>query len=300
MPGAVNLVNHTDLSQYLIAPDPGAARLTRAVRGIDHNGAPMDISVVEERPLTIFLNGREIVTAMTIGDYPEYLALGFLRNQGMLSTADTITGIDYDEELETVVVRTEVVTDFEAKLAKKTRTSGCAVGTVFGDMMEGLEGLQLPEGKVRTSWLYALAHQINTTPSLYLEAGAIHGTVLCQQDKPLVYMEDVGRHNAVDKIAGWMLLEGAEAADKILYTTGRLTSEMVIKTAMMGIPVLASRSGFTAWGVDIAREVGLTLIGRMRGKRFVCLSGDGRLDWDADPDNVAEEPGKSRRKGAGK
>ena len=155
----------------------------------------------------------------------------------------------------------------------------------------------LPAAELRMSWLYALAARINRTPSLYLEAGAIHGTVLCQEDRPLVYMEDVGRHNAVDKIAGWMLSENQSAADKILYTTGRLTSEMVIKTAMMGIPVLASRSGFTAWGVEIAREVGLTLIGRMRGQRFVCLAGEDRLVRDADPASIAAEDSKLRRKG---
>ncbi|WP_411889265.1 formate dehydrogenase accessory sulfurtransferase FdhD [Yoonia sp. SDW83-1] len=288
-----------DISDYLIAPVPGAARLTRAVTGTDQNGQAVDLNVVEERPLTIFLNGQEIVTAMTIGDYPEYLALGFLRNQGMLREGEAIKGVDYDEELETVVVRTEGTTTFEDKLKKKTRTSGCAVGTVFGDMMEGLEGVVLPDVQVKTSDLYALAAQINRTPSLYLEAGAIHGTVLCQGARPLVYMEDVGRHNAVDKIAGWMLSERVSAADKLLYTTGRLTSEMVIKTALMGIPVLASRSGFTAWGVEIAQQVGLTLIGRMKGQRFVCLAGEDRLVRDADPAQVADEPRKSRRKGSG-
>ncbi|MFG5383921.1 formate dehydrogenase accessory sulfurtransferase FdhD [Yoonia sp. R2-816] len=288
-----------DISDYLIAPEPGAARLTRAVTGTDQNGQAVDLNVVEERPLTIFLNGQEIVTAMTIGDYPEYLALGFLRNQGMLRDGEVIKGVDYDEELETVVVRTEGTTTFEDKLKKKTRTSGCAVGTVFGDMMEGLEGVVLPDVQVKTSDLYALAAQINRTPSLYLEAGAIHGTVLCQGARPLVYMEDVGRHNAVDKIAGWMLSERVSADDKLLYTTGRLTSEMVIKTALMGIPVLASRSGFTAWGVEIAQQVGLTLIGRMKGQRFVCLAGEERLLRDADPAQVADEPRKSRRKGSG-
>ncbi|MGJ8628833.1 MAG: formate dehydrogenase accessory sulfurtransferase FdhD [Sulfitobacter sp.] len=286
-----------NLSDYLIAPDPGAARLTRAVQGFDHTGARTEIRVVEERPLTIFLNAQEIVTAMTIGDYPAYLALGFLRNQGMLRDSENIIGVDYDEELETVVVRTARATDYEDKIRRKTRTSGCAVGTVFGDMMEGLEGVTLPQTSVRTSWLYTLSAKINRTPSLYLEAGAIHGTVLCAGDRPLVYMEDVGRHNAVDKIAGWMLSEGTTAQDKILYTTGRLTSEMVIKTAMMGIPVLASRSGFTAWGVEIANQVGLTLIGRMKGKRFVCLAGEDRLMRDADPDAVADEPRKFGRKG---
>lgn len=292
------MATEDDLSGYLIAPDPTAARLTRAVTGVDHDGRTTEISVVEERPLTIFLNGQEIVTAMTIGDYPEYLALGFLRNQGMLREGEAVRGVEYDDDLETVVVRTDGQTSYEEKLKKKTRTSGCAVGTVFGDMMEGLEEVRLPDLQVKTSDLYALAARINRTPSLYLEAGAIHGTVLCRAAQPLVYMEDVGRHNAVDKIAGWMLSEGVSADDKTLYTTGRLTSEMVIKTALMGIPVLASRSGFTAWGVEIAREVGLTLIGRMRGKRFVCLSGEERLMRDADPDAVPEEARQSRRKGA--
>jgi len=265
---------------------------------MDHAGAVTRISVVEERPLTIFLNGQEIVTAMTIGDYPEYLALGFLRNQGMLSEGETVLGVDHDDELETVVVRTDGTTSYEEKLQKKTRTSGCAVGTVFGDMMEGLEGVTLPQLELRSSDLYALAAKIHRTPSLYLEAGAIHGTVLCRGARPLVYMEDVGRHNAVDKIAGWMRAERVAAHDKTLYTTGRLTSEMVIKTAMMGIPALASRSGFTAWGVEIARQVGLTLIGRLRGRRFVCLAGEERLLRDADPASVAEENVRHRRKSA--
>lgn len=284
--------------EFLIAPDPSAPRLTRAVTGLDHEGEAVEIRVVEERPLTIFMNAQEIVTAMTIGDRPEYLAVGYLSNQNMLLPDDEITAVDYDEELETVVVRTARRTDYEEKLKKKTRTSGCAVGTVFGDMMEALEGKRLPAAPLRASWLYRLAHKINTAPSLYLEAGAIHGAVLCQEDRPLVYMEDVGRHNAVDKIAGWMRLEGVGGADKIFYTTGRLTSEMVIKCALMGVPALASRSGFTAWGVEIARQVGLTLIGRMRGKRFVCLSGAERLIFDADLATVPDEPAKSRRKGA--
>jgi FdhD protein len=280
----MQLATREDISDYIIAPDPDGAGLSTAVQGIDHNGIVQEINVVTERPLTIFLNSQEIVTAMTIGDHPKYLALGFLRNQGMLGDADDVIRVDYDDDLETVVVRTRSKTTYEEKLKKKTRTSGCAVGTVFGDMMEGLEGVVLPDLKVKTSDLYVLASKINRTPSLYLTAGAIHGTVLCQGAAPLVYMEDVGRHNAVDKIAGWMLSEGVHAGDKVLYTTGRMTSEMVIKTAMMGIPVLASRSGFTAWGVEIARQVGLTLIGRMRGKRFICLS--------------CEEPRKSGRKGA--
>lgn len=285
-----------DRSDYLIAPLPDRPGLSRSVTGYDHTGKETTISVVEERPLTIYLNSHEIVTAMTIGDYPEYLALGFLSNQGMLADADDVTGVQYDEEIQTIVVRTASQTTYEDKLKKRIRTSGCAVGTTFGDIMDGLEGLTLPACTVRASHLYTLAHKINTTPSLYLTAGAIHGTVLCKDDRPLVYMEDVGRHNAVDKIAGWMLSERAAVADKILYTTGRLTSEMVIKTAKMGIPVLVSRSGFTAWGVEIANQIGLTLIGRMRGRRFVCLAGEERLIRDADPNNIPEEQSRSGRK----
>jgi len=208
----------------LIAPNPQAKGLTRQVAGLDHLGAEISLNVVEERPLTIWLNGQEIVTAMTIGDYPEYLAQGFLSNQGMLTKDEIVEAVDFDAELETVVVRTNRPTNYEAKLKKKTRTSGCAVGTVFGDIMEGIEGLCLPPALLRTSWLYSLSHQINQMPSLYLSAGAIHGTVLCLRDAPLVYMEDVGRHNAVDKVAGWMRATQTSGADKILYTTGRLTS----------------------------------------------------------------------------
>ena len=281
----------------LIAPNPQEKGLTRQVAGLDHLGAEISLNVVEERPLTIWLNGQEIVTAMTIGDYPEYLAQGFLSNQGMLAKEEIVQSVDFDAELETVVVRTNRPTNYEAKLQKKTRTSGCAVGTVFGDIMEGIEGLRLPPAQLKTSWLYSLSRQINQLPSLYLSAGAIHGTVLCLRDEPLVYMEDVGRHNAVDKVAGWMRATQTSGADKILYTTGRLTSEMVIKCALMGIPVLASRSGFTAWGVELAEQVGLTLIGRMRGQRFQCLSGQERLVFDADP-SMEEEDRKHRRKSA--
>src|SRR5512143_2769644 len=240
-----------DGDSYIIRPNPLDPRLTERVSGVDQTGARIDTSVTVERALTIFLNSQEIVTAMTIGDYPKYLAIGYLLNQNMLKTTDTITSVDYDEDLAVVVVRTKRKTNYEKKLKKKVQTSGCAQGTVFGDLMEALEDVSMPQAELRTSWLYALTHKINTTPSLYLEAGAIHGCVLAQRDEPLVYMEDVGRHNAVDKIAGWMFREKVPAADKIFYTTGRLTSEMVIKTVRMGIPILISRAGFPAWGVEL-------------------------------------------------
>ena len=285
------------MQEFTVRPQPDNPRLTRAVAGIDHEGRPIEATVVMERPLTLFLNGREIVTMMTIGDHPDYLAVGYLLNQNMLRPGDRITGIDYDDELETVVVRTDRETDFEDKLRKKTLTSGCAQGTVFGDLMEKFEEVRLdPDAVLRTSWLYALTRKINTAPSLYLAAGAIHGCVLCEEDRPLLYMEDVGRHNAIDKIAGYMHLHGVSPRGKIFYTTGRLTSEMVIKTVQMGIPILISRSGFTAWGVDLARQAGLTLIGRAKGKRFIALSGSERIVFDTDLRAVASEHPRFSRK----
>jgi FdhD protein len=283
---------------YLVRPDPADPRLSERVTGIDETGGKVETSVVVERPLTIFLNSQEIVTAMTIGDYPEYLAIGFLLNQNMLKPDDVVTGVDYDDDLAVAVVRTERTTNYEQKMKKKVQTSGCGQGTVFGDLMEVIENAKLPKSELRTSWLYSLTNKINTTPSLYLEAGAIHGCVLAQEDRPLVYMEDVGRHNAVDKIAGWMFQEKVSPGDKIFYTTGRLTSEMVIKTVRMGIPILVSRSGFTAWGVELARKAGLTLIGRARGKRFVALAGEDRIKFDQDLNYIEEESAKHRRKGA--
>ena len=280
-----------------VRPDPADPRLTRRVTGLDQNGAPIETSVTMERPLILYLNGQEIVTMMTILDRPEDLAVGYLLNQGMLRAEDRLTGVDYDDDLGVVVVRTEAPTDFEAKLKKKTLTSGCAQGTAFGDLMEGFASVRLStEVKLRTSDLYRLLHRINTIPSLYLEAGAIHGCALAAADQPLCYMEDVGRHNAVDKIAGWMFRQGISGEDKIFYTTGRLTSEMVIKTVRMGIPILLSRSGFTAWGVELAREANLTLIGRCKGKRFVALAGESRIVFDADPAYVPEESAKHWRK----
>jgi FdhD protein len=285
-------------NSYLVRPDPLDERLTQRVEGVDQAGERIDTRVTVERALTIFLNGQEIVTAMTINDYPEYLALGYLLNQRMLLSDDVVTGVEYDEELAVVVVRTARKTNYEKKLRKKVQTSGCAQGTVFGDLMEALENVTLPAAELRTSWLYALTHAINTTPSLYLEAGAIHGCVLAQEDRPLIYMEDVGRHNAVDKIAGYMFRHRIGAQDKIFYTTGRLTSEMVIKTVRMGIPILVSRSGFTAWGVELARKANLTLVGRARGKRFVALAGEDRIVFDQDLRYVKEESAKHRRKAA--
>lgn len=294
------MTKHTTPSDsYLLKPDPQDTRLSTSVSGIDQNGEAVDTQVVTEKALTLYLNSQEVVTMMTIGDHPDLLAVGYLKNQNMLRDDDIITAIDYDDDLEVVVVRTERETNYEEKLKKKVRTSGCAQGTVFGDVMDSFEGISLSgNAQLRISSLYKLTKDINTTPSLYLEAGAIHGCVLCMDDQPLVYMEDVGRHNAVDKISGWMTLNNIPANDKTFYTTGRLTSEMVIKTVMMGIPILISRSGFTAWGVELARAAGLTLIGRARGKRFIALAGQERIVFDMDPDTTDDEPKQSKRKGS--
>lgn len=291
---AVFLTESTKMREFEVGPRPSDLRLTRRVAGRDETGAPVGTTVTVERPLTVYLNSQEIVTMMTIGDHPKWLAVGYLLNQNMLRQDDRLESVDYDDELELVVVRTERPTNYEAKLRKKTLTSGCAQGTAFGDLMETFEDVTLAsDAVIRTAWLAALVKKINTHPSLYLEAGAIHGCVLAHQDVPLLYLEDVGRHNAVDKIMGYMFLNSVAPEDKIFYTTGRLTSEMVIKCVNMRIPILVSRSGFTAWGVDLARQANLTLIGRARGKRFLALSGHDRIIYD--PVATVHEEGPTRK-----
>jgi FdhD protein len=287
------------MQEFEISPNVDDARYSRKLGGWDHTGNETEVDVIEERPMTLWLNKTEVITIMTVGDHPKELAVGFLLNQNMLQPEDEVTDIEYHDDIATVVVRTTGEASYEQKLQRKIRTSGCAQGTVFGDIMEKFDAVTLPDDAVlKTSWLYNLFYKINHQPSLYLKAGAIHGCVLCQQDRPLIYMEDVGRHNAVDKIAGYMYLNDVAAEDKIFFTTGRLTSEMVIKTVQMGIPILLSRSGFTAWGVELARQANLTLIGRAKGKRFQLLSGEQRLVFDANPDVVAPESRRHQRKGA--
>ena len=284
-------------SKPLLMPDPDAEGLTTTLSGIDAQGASIELPVVTEKPVTIFLNKQEIVTSMTIGDHPQALAVGFLYNQNMLHSADEIAAIDYDPEIDVVVVRTDEDTNFEEKQKKRIRTSGCAQGTIFGDIMDRFEQVKLSaEARIHTSELIALSKAINTAPSLYLKAGAIHGCVLAKQAEPLLYVEDIGRHNAVDKIAGMMLLEAIDGADKIFYTTGRLTSEMVLKTAIMGIPILVSRSGFTAAGVALARQANMTLIGRAKGSRFVALSAHERIIFDQKIDASALQEGVSAQR----
>ena len=276
--------------EFYISPNLENDNLTESIECLNESGENIKLPVVKEIPLTIYLNKQEIVTAMTLGDMPDLLAVGYLLNQNMLKRDDVISGIDYDDDLQVVIVRTERKTNYEQKMEKKIRTSGCAVGTVYGDIMDDFSSVNLDKkAKIKTSWIYTISKKVNTRPSLYLKAGALHGCVLCQKDSPLIYVEDVGRHNAVDKIAGWMFLNKENANDKIFYTTGRLTSEMVIKTVQMGIPILISRSGFTESGVKLAREAGLTLIGRAKGKRMIIANGVDRVNFDTDIKAVANE-----------
>ena len=269
--------------EFYISPNLENDNLTESIECLNESGENIKLPVVKEIPLTIYLNKQEIVTAMTLGDMPDLLAVGYLLNQNMLKRDDVISGIDYDEDLQVVIVRTERKTNYEKKMEKKIRTSGCAVGTVYGDIMDDFSSVNLDKKtKIKTSWIYTISKKVNTRPSLYLKAGALHGCVLCKKDSPLIYVEDVGRHNAVDKIAGWMFLNKENANDKIFYTTGRLTSEMVIKTVQMGIPILISRSGFTESGVKLARQAGLTLIGRAKGKRMIIANGVDRVNFDTD------------------
>ena len=266
---------------YKVYSEKRLLSLVAEVKGFNEQNKYENIKLVDEKILAIYLNSQEVLTAMTICDYPEYLAAGFLHNQNILKKLDEIESIDYDEELSAVVVRTKEETLFEQKNIKRIKTSGCALGTIFGDMFNKLTPIpKNNKTQFKLSHIRHLVKEINMTPSLYLEAGAIHGSVLCSSSKPLVYMEDVGRHNAVDKVSGWMLIEKIDPEDKILYTTGRLTSEMVLKAVSMKIPVLVSRSGFTSLAVDLAKQFNLTMVGRFKGKRFSCVSRKTRILFD--------------------
>ena len=269
------------MSDFIIKPSVKNKKLFKLKKSLDENGQIVNLPIIIEKPLTLYLNNQEIVTMMTINDYPEYLAIGYLYNQGMLKSFSDVKKIEYHSDLKTIVVRTNSKTNFEHKLKKKINTSGCAQGTVFGDLMSEIDDIKLDTKiKIDHSQIMNLSKIINIEPSLYLKVGAIHGCVLCDISKPLYYFEDVGRHNAVDKIAGLILKNKIKTSNKVFYTTGRLTSEMVIKCIKMGIPILISRSGFTTWAVEIAKKKKLTMIGRARGKRFNLLSGEFRLNYE--------------------
>ncbi|AHE97264.1 formate dehydrogenase [Thioalkalivibrio paradoxus ARh 1] len=254
------------------------------VQVLDEYGMPRDVHVAGERPLTLYVDKREIVTLMTLGSAPELLALGYLRNQGFVETIDSIVSVQVDWETGAAAVTTSRgVEDWEGKLARRTVTTGCGQGTVFGNLMDKLDGIRLPAVVLRQSAIYRTLQHVSEYNEVYRVAGAVHGCALCRGDAIEIFVEDVGRHNAADAIAGHMWLEGLPGAERVFYTTGRLTSEMVIKVAMMGIPILVSRSGVTSQGLDLARRTGVTLIARAKGRHFLVYNGARRVVFDAIP-----------------
>ena len=261
------------------------------VRAIDESGAARDTAIAGEHPLTLYVDKREILTLMTLGAAPEALAIGYLRNQRLVNSIEEIVSVQVDWEVGAVAVQTRHgLKDLEAKLGKRTKTSGCGQGTVFGDLMEEIDSVRLPEkAMLARSTLYAMLDRVRLHETIYKQAGAVHGCALATNganggagaSEILYFVEDVGRHNAVDAIAGQMWLDRVEGGDKIFYTTGRLTSEMVIKAAQMGIPFLVSRSGLTQMGYEIAQKVGMTMLGRATGKHFLLFTGTERFRSDA-------------------
>jgi FdhD protein len=251
---------------------------------IDEHGNPRESQIAGEFPLTLYVDKLEIVTLMTLGTYPEALTLGYLKNQGLVEDIEDIISIQVDWEVQSVAVATRSGTEgWEEKLAKRTVTTGCGQGTIFGRIMEELDQLQLPQTLIKQSTIYGLLKNLNEYNDVYKSAGAVHGCALCKDSEILIFIEDVGRHNAVDAIAGRMWLDGIMGEDKIFYTTGRLTSEMVIKVAQMRIPALLSRSGVTKMGLDLAQKVGVTMIARAKGRHFLVYHGANNLLYDAKP-----------------
>lgn len=257
---------------------------TAGAVAMDEYGQQRDGFIAAERPLTIYLDKREVVTLMTMGCEPELLILGWLRNQNLLTDLDQLKAIQVDWETDSVAITTfNGVAGLDKKLGRKTVTTGCGQGTVFGNLMDNLERLRLPEVELKQSLIYALLKNLSAHNDVYKRAGAVHGCALCAGTEIAAFVEDVGRHNAVDALAGYMWLHSISGHDKVFYTTGRLTSEMVIKVAQMGIPVLLSRSGITQMGLEIAQKVGVILIARAKGQHFMVYHGAEQITFDAKP-----------------
>ena len=266
-----------------------AAPLMHEVDVLDEFGATRRISVPAERALTVFVDKRELVTLMTLGAAPELLVLGYLRNQRLVDAVNDIDSITVDWDVQAAAVKTRAgIEQFDLKTAKRVVTTGCGQGTMFGDLMGDLESIRLPaldepSARISQRTLYGLLNAMRVQESTYKSAGSVHGCALFRQDELLTFVEDVGRHNAIDTIAGWMWLNGVSGEDKIFYTTGRLTSEMVIKSAQMGVPIIVSRSGITQMGHQLAQQLGLALFGRATNRHFICYSGFDRFDSQPEP-----------------
>ncbi|MEP7296741.1 MAG: formate dehydrogenase accessory sulfurtransferase FdhD [Burkholderiales bacterium] len=272
-----------------------AAPLTKEVDVLDEFGAMRRIAIPAERALTVFVDNRELVTLMTLGAAPELLVLGYLRNQRLVDSVQDIDSITVDWDVGAAAVKTRAgIERFDEKTAKRVVTTGCGQGTMFGDLMSEVDSLQLPpatepSARISQTALYGLLNAMRVQESTYKSAGSVHGCALFRQDELLMFVEDVGRHNAIDTIAGWMWLNDVTGGDKIFYTTGRLTSEMVIKSAQMGVPVVVSRSGITQMGHQLGVQLGLALFGRAMNKHFICYSGFERFDSQLEP---APGPGR--------
>ena len=273
-----------------------SAPLVQTIAVRDEYGATREIAIPAERALTVFVDKRELVTLMTLGAAPELLVLGYLRNQRLVEGVADIESVTVDWEVQAAAVSTRAgIERFEEKTAKRVVTTGCGQGTVFGDLMGELDRIVLPPvtdpaARLSQSRLYGLLGAVRRQESTYKSAGSVHGCALFRQDELLMFVEDVGRHNAIDTIAGWMWLHGVEGGDKVFYTTGRLTSEMVIKSAQMGVPIIVSRSGITQMGHEIAGQLGLTLFGRATNRHFICYTGFERFDAEPEPLRPAGSP----------
>jgi len=257
---------------------------THPVQAVDEQGQSRAVRVAGERPLTLFVDAREIVTLMTLGAHPEALALGYLRNQRFIESLHEVAEVMVDWRRERVDINTHHGVDgWDEKLKRRTVTTGCGQGTVFSCTLDKLYQRPLPDARVRQSTLYTLLDNLSGDNAIYRKAGAVHGCALCRGSEPLLFVEDVGRHNAADAIAGTMWLDGSEGGDKLFYTTGRLTSEIVMKVAGMGVPILLSRSGVTYMGLELAQQLGVLMIARAKGRHFLVYHGAERISFDAQP-----------------
>lgn len=279
-------------------PGAGVPRLTEArgallreIQILDEYGERRRIPIPAERPLTVFVDKRELVTLMTLGAMPELLVLGYLRNQRLIESAAQVESITVDWEVAAAAVRTHAgVADLEARTAHRVVTTGCGQGTVFGDMLSQLGGLSLPDAavaRISQGTLHRMLETMRQQDSIHRKAGSVHGCALFRGGEMLMFVEDVGRHNAIDTIAGWMAMHGVAGGDKAFYTTGRLTSEMVMKAAQMGVPIIVSRNGVTAMGHEMAERLGMTLFGRAANRHFLCYTGFERFDSEPEPQRTA-------------